>query len=126
MHFLGPLYGSERFHYLREAHIFCLPSFHPYGEGQPLSILEAYAAGCLVITTDIGGIPDIFKDGANGFFVQRRSVEDLRRTIREILNSPRKELLKIALYNAEYAKREFTKKRFEKDIKACFEKVIQE
>ena len=36
-------------------------------EGQPISILEAYASGCAVITTGQPGIRDVFTDGVNGF-----------------------------------------------------------
>ena len=49
----------------KNAHIFCLPT--TYFEGQPLSILEAYATGCVVITTGQLGIRDIFEDKINGY-----------------------------------------------------------
>ena len=48
-----------------EAHVFCLPT--RMLEGQPISILEAYASGCAVITTGQPGIRDVFTDGVNGF-----------------------------------------------------------
>ena len=50
------------------AHIFCLPT--AYFEGQPVSILEAYASGCVVVTTGQSGIRDIFKDYINGFEIE--------------------------------------------------------
>ncbi len=40
-------------------------------DNQPLSILEAFASGLPVVTTDAGGIPDIVKNGETGFVVQR-------------------------------------------------------
>jgi glycosyltransferase involved in cell wall biosynthesis len=36
-------------------------------DNQPLSILEAFACGLPVVTTDAGGIPDIVTDEATGF-----------------------------------------------------------
>ncbi len=50
-----------------QAHVFCLPT--RMFEGQPISILEAYAAGCVVLTTGQRGILDVFEDGINGFQV---------------------------------------------------------
>jgi glycosyltransferase involved in cell wall biosynthesis len=48
-----------------QAHVFCLPTAHL--EGQPISILEAYAAGCVVAATGQPGIHDIFTSGRNGY-----------------------------------------------------------
>jgi glycosyltransferase involved in cell wall biosynthesis len=38
-------------------------------DNQPLSILEAFACGLPVVTTDAGGIPDIVTDEITGFLV---------------------------------------------------------
>ena len=37
----------------------------------PLSILDAFAAGVPVVTTDAGGIPYMVRDGVNGCLVSR-------------------------------------------------------
>lgn len=59
--------GPYKKELLNNAHVLCLPS---YDEGQPLVILEAYMSGCAVITTDVGGIHDIFYDSKNGYYCQ--------------------------------------------------------
>jgi glycosyltransferase involved in cell wall biosynthesis len=59
-----------------QAHVFCLPT--RMLEGQPISILEAYATGCAVIATGQRGIRDIFGDGVNGLEVCERSPSSIR------------------------------------------------
>ena len=79
----GSVTGKEKQQLLWNAHIFCLPTFYKY-EGQPISILEAYAAGCIVITTSQGGINDIFTNNKNGLSLDVPYNTDLSRVIKGI------------------------------------------
>jgi glycosyltransferase involved in cell wall biosynthesis len=57
-----------------KASIVCLPS---YGEGLPKSILEASAAGCAVVTTDVVGCRDAIINGVTGILVKVKDTEAL-------------------------------------------------
>ena len=99
--FHGVVRGQKKVELFQRAHVFCLPTYYPY-EGQPISILEAYAAGCAVITTDHSGIFDIFRDGHNGYAVQKRSGSAIRSAIGRCL-ADFAALEQMALANLQYA-----------------------
>lgn len=80
----GIVGGSVKRELLHRSHVLCLPS--SLLEGQPISILEAYASGCVVISTNRGGIPDIFRDQTNGFLVQPGDCESLAGVFTWVVN----------------------------------------
>jgi glycosyltransferase involved in cell wall biosynthesis len=67
------------------AHIFCLPT--SFFEGQPISILEAYASGCLVLTTPQPGILDIFRNNINGYFISERNITAVKHALINVFNN---------------------------------------
>jgi glycosyltransferase involved in cell wall biosynthesis len=108
----GQVRGKAKIALFKQAHIFCLPTYYPY-EGQPISILEAYAAGCAVLTTAHSGIPDIFSDRLNGLLVEARSVDSIQSAIISALSS--RELLRIcALHNRNEAETRYRADRYSK------------
>lgn len=60
--FLGWVNGDEKDEAFRKASAYCLPS---YSEGFPMGVLDAWAYHLPVITTPVGGIPDVAIDGEN-------------------------------------------------------------
>ncbi len=58
-------------------------------DNQPLSILEAFACGLPVVTTDAGGIPDMVRNRETGFVVSRGDVEAMAERAMCLLNGPR-------------------------------------
>ena len=59
-----------------------LPSL---GEGFPLSALEAIASGLPLIASNVGGLPDIVKEGENGYLVEPQNEEVLAERILSLL-----------------------------------------
>jgi glycosyltransferase involved in cell wall biosynthesis len=57
-------------------------------EGLPLSLLEAQAAGCRVVATDVGGMPDAV-DPATGLVVKSEAPGEMVDAILAVLNHPR-------------------------------------
>ena len=61
-----PGFKRDVYQYLRCADVFALSSEL---EGAPLSLLEAMSCGLPVVSTAVGGIPEIIQDGENGLLV---------------------------------------------------------
>jgi glycosyltransferase involved in cell wall biosynthesis len=61
-----------------------LPSL--FGEGMPMVVLEAMAAGVPVVATDVEGIPEVVRDGREGLIVRPGDPRDLARAISEIIS----------------------------------------
>jgi len=82
---LGELTPAEVDIQLRGADIFCLPSF---AEGLPVSIMEAMAIGVPVVSTYIGGIPELAKDGKTALTVPAGNVEALAEALERMIAEP--------------------------------------
>lgn len=108
----GVALNADKHELFQRAHVFCLPTYYRY-EGQPISILEAYAAGCAVLTTGHSGIPDIFSDGYNGYQIEQRSISSIALAL-ERAASDRDKLMLFALTNrsqvAQFGTKYFTQR----------------
>jgi glycosyltransferase involved in cell wall biosynthesis len=81
--FLGALPRSQLLQEFAKADILVLPSID---EGLPVVIMEALALGVPVVTTGVGGIPEVIKDGFNGVIVPPRSSQALAEAINSLLD----------------------------------------
>ena len=70
--------------YMRAADLLVLPS---HAEGMPTVLVEAGAVGLPVVSTAVGGIPELLDDG-RGHLVPPHSVEDLRKSVEQVLAHP--------------------------------------
>jgi starch synthase len=69
----------------QQADLMCLPT---YGDTNPWAVLESMACGTPVISTDVGGIPDMLADGEAGVIIEHGDRVALARAVRELLADP--------------------------------------
>lgn len=80
--FLGWVSGERKDEIFRKTTVFCLPS---YAEGFPMAVLDAWAYGLPVITTPVGGIPDVAVDGENMLLFNPGDVDTLARQLERMI-----------------------------------------
>ena len=83
--FVGWVSGEQKQTLLQQADVFLLPS---YSEGLPMSILEAMSYGLPIISTPVGGIPEVVTDGVNGFLVSPGDQNALYRAVNQFVANP--------------------------------------
>jgi glycosyltransferase involved in cell wall biosynthesis len=71
---LGWVSGEEKINVFRKADVYVLPS---YNEGLPGSVLEAMAAGVAIVSTTVGGIPELVDENRNGYLITPGDTETL-------------------------------------------------
>lgn len=72
---------------LKEAHFFVLPTNY-INEGQPISIIEAMAYSCVVLTTDYRGISDLITIYQSGVYVRFNNPKEIAFEIRNLIQYP--------------------------------------
>jgi len=87
VYFPGVISGKDKFQLLLGSDVFVLPTYYQY-EGQPLSIIEAMAAGLPIIATDQGCITEMVQDGVNGFIVPQRDAVSIANRLEMLRNDP--------------------------------------
>ena len=80
--FVGKVQNEDIPQYMVASDVFVLPSL---SEGFPVAILEAIASGLPIITTKVRGLPEIVKDGENGFLVEPKNPKEIAEKVLLIL-----------------------------------------
>jgi glycosyltransferase involved in cell wall biosynthesis len=85
IHFHGPLSGTEKEKFFLDTDIFVFPT---WSDSFGLVILEAMAAGCPVISTRVGAIPEVVVDGVTGILVEKQNPQQLADAIVRLVDDP--------------------------------------
>ena len=105
--------------YLEQADVFCLTSDY---EGQPMTLIEAMASGLPIVSTNVGGIPDMLSNDSTALLVEP-DTNKIAQAVILLLSNPklRRKLGKRALHASE----KFSHRRMAKSYLALYERVIK-
>lgn len=115
---LGEKSNYETLQEIANSDLLILPSL---SEGIPRVILESFMLKTPVIATNIGGIPEIIKDGVNGLLIKENSEEAITQAILKLKNN--QQLVNLMVGNAfNYIKKLDNWEQLSKKIIQCYNK----
>jgi glycosyltransferase involved in cell wall biosynthesis len=115
--FLGSVFAAEKRRLWLDSDLFVFPT---YMEGLPYSLLEAMAAGCVPITTPVGAIPDVMRDGEHGVFVPVKDAGALASTL-AALDDDREGLKRMAEAARQRVVEQYTVARLAADFRKLYD-----
>lgn len=123
IHVLGRVEGQEKIDLFSKSHIYAFPTF--YGEGLPTSILEAMAFGMPVITTNMGGLKEFFKNEEMGYLIKPKNIKELTISLEKLITDKDK-ISQFAKFNFAFAKKELLNTVVSDRIYKQIEEVIND
>lgn len=120
--FVGPIESDRKRELLQQANVFILPSLN---EGQPYAILEAMSAGLPVVSTNVGCIPEMIRDGIEGFLIAPGEIDTLAdRIVRLLADQALRETMGRAARQRFLAR--YIYDRFAEDVRSVFAEVSRD
>lgn len=118
--FRGKIYGKETIEEFKSSHLFILPSLY---EGQPLTLLEAWAAKLPVLVTDVGGNKDFVVNEENGYLIPAKDINILADTLLKAINN--KTLNKMGERGYKLVKENYSWDKMTEKTYRVYEKLIK-
>ena len=99
------------------ADVFVLCSLY---EGMPTVVLEALACGVPVVSTDVGDVYKVVKDGVTGYIVKKRTEEEVKNKLMDVLRED-----KISKENCISSVQEYSWNEISKKIVSVYYEVLE-
>lgn len=110
LHYYG--YQKDVKPYIEKCHCFVLPSWH---EGMANTNLECASSGRPIITSNIHGCLEAVIDGKTGFLSEKKSTDDLYKTMKKFLQLTYQERKEMGLAGRRHMETVFDKKKVVED-----------
>jgi glycosyltransferase involved in cell wall biosynthesis len=119
--FCGYIEGMEKQQQFQKADVYLFPTY--YGEGMPISVLEAMSYGLPIITRPVGGLRDFFEEGRMGFITDSVDPTVFSELLERLYLDPELRS-RIKAFNREYAKQRFAASRVAGRLEQIYKKVL--
>ena len=119
--FLGFCSGENLHNLIRGARAIVLPS--EWYENAPISLLEAYACGKIVIGARIGGIPEMLKTDATGYLFKSGDQEELMNVIEQVFRLDDASISSMGKYAREYVSNNYIPERYLDDMTCLYSEL---
>ena len=119
--FTGYITGKQKEDVWNKASIYCMCSRH---EGFPMVVLEAWARGIAVVTTPVGGLPDVIEEGKNCLTFPFGDANALAKQLRRLMDSAalRREM---AEYSKVFGEEKFAPKKINESIEKLYGEILR-
>ncbi|MBP6889717.1 MAG: glycosyltransferase, partial [Candidatus Moranbacteria bacterium] len=117
--FIGSEYGEALTKRINHSKAVIMPTL--WYENQPFVLMDSLQSDTPVIASNIGGIPDIIRDGENGFLFRAGDEADLARCLSQLPTQGIEELIR----NAKKTAAEYTPLRYQQETISAYAKVLQ-
>ena len=120
--FTGYITGKQKDDIWNKASIYCMCSRH---EGFPMVVLEAWARGIAVVTTPVGGLPDVIEEGRNCLTFPFDDADALTMQLRKLMESS-KLRRDMAEYSKSFGERVFAPVMVNESIEKLYEEILND
>ena len=117
--FTGYVVGKEKEDYFRKASIYCMCS---YEEGFPMSVLEAWANNICVVTTPVGGLPDVLDEGKNALVFNFGDWQELSKKLSFLIEN-KKNRQEMAEYSRGLVYQRFSVRELNNEILQIYQSI---
>lgn len=115
--FTGYVTGKEKENIFRHASICCVCS---YEEGFPMIVLESWTYGICVVTTPVGGLPEVLEDGQNALVFNFGDWQGLASHLERLI-SDYELRKKMTNYSRRTVARYFSQKQFNSELEMIYQ-----
>lgn len=117
--FTGYITGKRKESVWRKASIYCMCS---YNEGFPMVVLEAWAHGLAVVSTPVGGLPDVIEEGRNCLTFPFGDADALANKLSGLIEDE-KLRWEMAEYGKDFVKRSFSLESVNREIEGIYNSI---
>jgi len=119
--FTGKIEYNHLYQLLKRIDIYAFPSL---ADLFPFAILEAMAAGKPIVATNVGGIPEVIKNGETGILIPPKDSKKLAESIRKFIKNP-EEANKMGFKCRKLIEEQFDIQKIAYNFSNCYELCIK-